>query len=56
MDEVREWYDGYRFGDVEVYNPFSLMSYVSSGFEPLGDWSNPWATGRTPGTTDRSDG
>ena len=40
MDEVREWYDGYRFGDVEVYNPFSLMSYVSSGFEPLGYWSN----------------
>ena len=36
MDEVREWYDGYRFGDAEVYNPFSLMSYISSGFEPLG--------------------
>ena len=40
MDEVREWYDGYRFGDAEFYNPFSLMSYVSSGFEPLGYWSS----------------
>ena len=40
IDEVREWYDGYRFGDAEVYNPFSLMSYVSSGFEPLGYWSS----------------
>ena len=40
MDEVKEWYDGYRFGDTEVYNPFSLMSYVSLGFEPLGYWAN----------------
>lgn len=40
MDEVREWYDGYRFGDTEVYNPFSIMSYVSYGFEPLGYWSS----------------
>lgn len=39
IDEVREWYDGYRFGDAEVYNPFSLMSYVSSGFETQGYWA-----------------
>ena len=23
MNEVREWYDGYRFGDLEIYNPWS---------------------------------
>ena len=34
FDEVRDWYDGYRFGDVEVYNPFSVMMYVSKGFVP----------------------
>lgn len=21
LDELREWYDGYRFGDTEIYNP-----------------------------------
>ncbi|MBP3385612.1 MAG: AAA family ATPase, partial [Candidatus Methanomethylophilaceae archaeon] len=24
IDEAREWYDGYRFGDANVYNPWSL--------------------------------
>lgn len=40
FDEVRSWYDGYRFGDTEMYNPFSVMSYVSSGFEARGYWAN----------------
>ncbi len=26
---IKEWYDGYRFGDAEVYNPFSIMNFVS---------------------------
>lgn len=39
MDEVREWYDGYRFGDAEVYNPFSVMSYVSNDFEADRYWA-----------------
>lgn len=34
MDEARQWYDGYRFGDADVYNPFSVMMYVQSGFVP----------------------
>lgn len=40
FDEVRRWYDGYRFGDAEVYNPFSVMSYVSHSFKPKGFWIN----------------
>lgn len=28
-DEVRETYDGYHFGDCEVYNPWSITNYVS---------------------------
>lgn len=28
-DEVKEWYDGYLFGHVEVYNPWSVINYVS---------------------------
>ena len=27
--EVKEWYDGYLFGHVEVYNPWSVINYVS---------------------------
>ena len=28
VEEVREWYDGYLFGDSEVYNPWSVTYYV----------------------------
>ncbi len=28
-DEVRETYDGYHFGDYEVYNPWSITNYVN---------------------------
>ncbi len=27
-DEVKNWYDGYLFGNTEVYNPWSLINYV----------------------------
>lgn len=37
-EEVRRWYDGYRFGNAEVYNPFSVMMYVQNGFIPKGYW------------------
>ena len=40
FDEVREWYDGYSFGDAEVYNPFSVMMYVQNGFVPDSYWEN----------------
>lgn len=38
IDEVRSWYDGYRFGNAEIYNPFSVMKYVQEGFRPKGYW------------------
>ncbi len=28
VDEVKEWYDGYLFGESEVYNPWSVIKYV----------------------------
>lgn len=40
LEEARGWYDGYRFGDAEVYNPFSIMSYVSNRFTPANYWTN----------------
>ena len=27
-DEVKEWYDGYQFGNVEIYNPWSIINYI----------------------------
>lgn len=30
MDEVKEWYDGYRFGDIEVYCPWAVLNYVNA--------------------------
>lgn len=37
-DEARLWYDGYRFGDAEIYNPWSILNYVFKGFSPCEYW------------------
>ena len=37
--EAKEWYDGYRFGDAEVYNPWSIINYVQFRFEPGPYWA-----------------
>ncbi|MCQ2071113.1 MAG: ATP-binding protein [archaeon] len=38
FDEAKEWYDGYRFGGSEVYNPWSVLKYVNTGFVPSDYW------------------
>ena len=38
-DEAKEWYDGYRFGDADVYNPWSIIKYVKYGFKPGPYWA-----------------
>ena len=38
FDECKEWYDGYTFGDAEVYNPWSVINYVRERFEPATYW------------------
>jgi len=40
LSEIKEWYDGYRFGDADVYNPYSVMRYLGSGCEPVAYWNN----------------
>ena len=30
QDLIKEWYDGYLFGDTEVYNPWSVANYVKA--------------------------
>ena len=31
IEEVKRWYDGYKFGNSEVYNPWSIINYLSDG-------------------------
>ena len=38
IDEAKDWYDGYRFGGSEIYNPWSLLNYVDDGFTPKPYW------------------
>ncbi len=40
MDEIREYYDGYRFGNADVFNPYSVVMYLKSGCEPCAYWNN----------------
>lgn len=43
-EQIREWYDGYRFGDVSVYNPWSVMNFVKALTVSLDAFPSPyWA-------------
>lgn len=37
-DEICQWYDGYRFGKSEIFNPWSVINYFNSGCEPKAFW------------------
>ena len=36
--EICQWYDGYRFGKTEIFNPWSVISYFSNECEPRPFW------------------
>ena len=38
IEEARTWYDGYRFGPSDIYNPWSVLNYVRRGFRPEPYW------------------
>lgn len=38
--ELKEWYDGYLFGNEEIYNPWSVINYISRGGIPQAYWVN----------------
>lgn len=45
VDEIKEWYDGYHFGEFDVYCPWDVMNHVNSlllqsGAHPKGYWKN----------------
>lgn len=39
-EEMTTWYDGYLFGSAEIYNPWSVINYVSKGCIPQAYWVN----------------
>ena len=40
MQEIRKWYDGYRFGNVDIYNPWSVTSYFANDGQAKAFWAN----------------
>ena len=44
-EKIKQWYDGYRFGDTDIYCPWDVLNYVSdlqqkAGIEPKNYWAN----------------
>ena len=37
-EEICQWYDGYRFGKTEIFNPWSVVNYFSNECEPRPFW------------------
>ncbi|MCD8307995.1 MAG: ATP-binding protein [Clostridia bacterium] len=38
FEEVCRWYDGYMFGQTEIFNPWSVLKYIQEGFVPKEYW------------------
>jgi len=44
-EKIKQWYDGYRFGDTDIYCPWDVLNYISdlqqkAGVEPKDYWAN----------------
>lgn len=39
-DEICEWYDGYRFGRTDIFNPWSVINYFNNECEPRAFWQS----------------
>ena len=41
LSEVREWYNGYRFGETVIYNPWSILNFINDRpAPPAAHWIN----------------
>lgn len=38
LPELRQWYDGYRFGTDDIYNPWSVINYMDNECTPMPYW------------------
>lgn len=60
LEQVKEWYDGYRFGTAEVYNPWSVTNYVEMAAGnpdglPLPFWANTSSNSIVKNLVERAD-
>ena len=44
-EKIKQWYDGYRFGDTDIYCPWDVLNYISdlqqkAGVDPNNYWAN----------------
>lgn len=39
-NELCDWYDGYRFGKSEIFNPWSVINYFNNDCEPRAFWQS----------------
>ena len=40
FEEICEWYDGYRFGETDIFNPWSVINYFSNDCRPGAYWQS----------------
>ena len=40
LAEIKDWYDGYRFGNIEIYNPWSVLNYFDNDCVATPYWVN----------------
>lgn len=38
LAELADWYDGYRFGDTEIFNPWSVINYFGNACQAMPYW------------------
>ena len=38
--ELCDWYDGYRFGNTEIFNPWSVIGYFNNNCRPKAFWQS----------------
>lgn len=39
-EEICEWYNGYRFGKTDIFNPWSVINYFNNNYEPRAFWQS----------------
>ena len=38
LGEIKNWYDGYYFGNLDIYNPWSVLRYIKNDRQPEAYW------------------
>jgi len=38
LAEIKKWYDGYYFGNLDIYNPWSVLRYIKNSCRPEAYW------------------